>query len=139
MYACVHTRVHTGIHVCTQACVRTGVCTHGRVSACIGMCVRVHGHVYLCAQVCVCACACMLCSPSQTPRAPQSPTTEAQGGACMARSTQLRSTTQSRRVSWLLPRAPRTSQACGPSSARHAAPCPPDEATGHNSTYTPRT
>lgn len=39
--------------------------------------------VYLCAQVCVCvpvrACT---CSPSQTPQAPQSPTAEAQEGAC---------------------------------------------------------
>ena len=110
------------LNVCICACM----CAHRRVSVCTGMC--------------VCACACMhVLTLTDTTGSSESHSRGSGRGMRGPGAPSSEAPPRAEHVSWLPPRAPPTSQARRPSSAWHTPPCPPDEATGHNTTYTPCT
>lgn len=89
--------------------------------------------VYLCALGCVCLRMRAHAHPHRPHRLLRVPQLRRREGHAQARSTQLRSTTQSRPCLLAPAQSSPTSRARRPAPARHAPPCPPDEATGHSS------
>ena len=110
------------------------------LNVCIYACMCVHRCVSVCTGVCVCACACMhVLTLTDTTGSSESHSRGSGRGMHRPGAPSSEAPPRADRVSWLPPKAPPTSQARRPSSAQHAPPCPPDEAMGHNTTYTPCT